>query len=87
MSWTDLDRDDREAATTAAPIEEEDNSPPAQARGHQRCHERHHHVLQRVAGQPNANKAPADPRPGEHHCSDMGYRLPGKRTTDDYLEE
>ena len=49
MSWTDLDRDDREAATTAAPIEI-DNSPPAQARGHQRCHELHHHVLQQVAG-------------------------------------
>ena len=67
----DLDRDDREAATTAAPIEI-DNSPPAQARGHQRCHECHHHVLQRVAGQPDASKAPADPRPGEHHRSDMG---------------
>ena len=49
VSWTDLGRDDREAATTAAPIEI-DNSPPAQARGHQRCHELHHHVLQQVAG-------------------------------------
>ena len=52
-----------------------------------RCHEWHHHVLQRVAGQPDASKAPADPRPGEHHRSDMGLGgCQEKTATDDFLE-
>ena len=62
-------------------------SPPAQARGHHVVMNRHHHVLQRVAGQPDASKAPADPRPGEHHRSDMGLGgCQEKTATDDFLE-
>ena len=39
----DPDRNDREVATTAAPIEE-NVVPGGTGSGHQRCHERHHHV-------------------------------------------
>ena len=81
----DPDRNDREVATTAAPIEES-VVPGGTGSGHQRCHERHHHVAAggRAA---NANIAPTDPRSGEHYCSDMGLqRSPEERATDDYLE-
>ena len=45
-----------ERCNHCTPFEEGRSSPPAQVCGHQRCHDRHHHDLQRVAGQHNVNK-------------------------------
>ena len=72
MSWTDLGRDDREAATTAAPIEIDT------------LHQRRLADINVVMNSTImfcsrwqaacCHKAPADPRPGERHSSGMVYR-------------
>ena len=45
-----------ERCNHCTPFEEGRSSPPAQVCGHQRCHDRHHHDLQRVSGQHNVNE-------------------------------
>ena len=83
VSWTDLDSDDREATTTAAPIEVDTL---------------HQHRLADINVVMNStiifcsrwhtaccHKAPADPRPAERHSS--GMVIDAKKTTIDYLED